>query len=410
MHIPSKRVYDEMRSEAASLWVVPANDGDELAVLIKAPSSSIKALIAGCSVELIFGKVDNYICNGIRIHDMPDAPILISGVQRDIEEHHALTCLLEEKTAPVFIFNEMDVCLAWTNIIINEDHAQNTLNFLGDSSGFYIGDFNNECSCALDSFCYSTDPIQKYPNASLIPLNIIKPTLEPWRTNNNCFIGARESHSININDTNEGEIFERAIWASLESIIPLNIYKSPQVEIGEKIRELTDVFAFHESGCILVESKDLSVLQAGYERDQQRRTNGVQKQILKAIKQLVGASNAVSRGNKVLDASGNLLNIVRDKPSHCIILITEMMHWGDWRKVELEIMKAMQSTGSFFNLLDLSEFITLLKGSSGKIELLDYNLIERCKSFVENGSVHIRTQITPNKTLQSTPKSGATEL
>lgn len=397
MHIPSERVYEEMRSESASLWIVPANGGDKLAVLIKAPSSSIKALVTGCAVELMFGKFDNLICNGVRIHDMPDAPILISGVQRDIEEHQALICLLEEKTAPIFLFNEMDVCLAWTNLVINEGDAQNTLNFLGESSGFYIGGFDKKCFCALDSFCYSTDPTQAYPNASLIPLNIIKPFFEPWRVNNNIFIGIHERHSITINDTNEGEVFERAIWASLESVFPLNIYKSPQVEIGEKTRELTDVLVFHECGYMLIESKDLSVLQAGYERDQQRRTNGVQKQILKAIKQLVGAGNAVNRGNKILDSSGNLLDIICDKPSHCIILITEMMHCGDWNEVEQEIMKAMQSTGSFFNLLDLREFITLLKGSLGQAELLDYNLRERCKSFVENGSVHIRTQIAPNR-------------
>ena len=33
MHIPSKRVYNEMRSEEFSLWCVPANGGDEIAFL-----------------------------------------------------------------------------------------------------------------------------------------------------------------------------------------------------------------------------------------------------------------------------------------------------------------------------------------------------------------------------------------
>lgn len=50
MHIPSERIYNKMRSEAASLWYVPANDGEETAFLLKIPTPTIKALISGCSL------------------------------------------------------------------------------------------------------------------------------------------------------------------------------------------------------------------------------------------------------------------------------------------------------------------------------------------------------------------------
>lgn len=77
MHLPSARVYREMRSEEASLWFVPANGGEELAFLIKAPSSAIKALIAGCPLRLLFGRNGPYLSAGVRILDMPDAPIMV---------------------------------------------------------------------------------------------------------------------------------------------------------------------------------------------------------------------------------------------------------------------------------------------------------------------------------------------
>lgn len=83
MHLPSERVYREMRSEEASLWFVPANGGEEPALLIKAPSSAIKALIAGCPLHLIFGRKEHYLSIGVRILDMPDAPIMISGSQHE---------------------------------------------------------------------------------------------------------------------------------------------------------------------------------------------------------------------------------------------------------------------------------------------------------------------------------------
>ena len=143
------------------------------------------------------------------------------------------------------------------------------------------------------------------------------------------FIGFRGYHTITIDDHNEGEMFERAVWASLESVFPLTLYKSPQVKIGDKTRELTDVLAFHEYGSFLIEAKNLSVLQSGFERDQGRRTKGVQKQIKKAIAQLIGASKAVACGERIFDVNGEELKVVRDKPAHCIVLITELMHWGD---------------------------------------------------------------------------------
>ena len=54
MHIPSEKVYNKMRSEIASLWYVPANDGDETALIIKAPTPTIKAVILGCPLKLFF--------------------------------------------------------------------------------------------------------------------------------------------------------------------------------------------------------------------------------------------------------------------------------------------------------------------------------------------------------------------
>lgn len=402
MHLPSARVSREMRSEEASLWFVPANGGEELALLIKVPSSSIKALIAGCPLRLLFGRKGTYLNVGVRILGMPDTPILVSGPQREAEEHQALLRAARERRLPVFLFNEMDVCLAWTNLELTEEASTQIVRMVGNAEELYVGPFTSECSHALDCFCYSTDNTQTYPHATTIPLVDIPTTLEPWRTNHISFIGFRGYHTITIDDQNEGEMFERAVWASLESVFPLTLHKSPQVKIGEKIRELTDILAFHEYGSFLIEAKDLSVLEAGFERDQERRTKGVQKQAKKAIAQLVGAARAIARGERVFGVDGEELNIVRDKPAHYIVLITELMHWGDWSEIETQLMEAMRSTSAFFNLLDLREFITLLKASSGKAPLLDYNLMERCKRFVDYGSVHMRSRIVPNLSLKPT--------
>ncbi|GAB6069941.1 hypothetical protein JCM30760_10380 [Thiomicrorhabdus hydrogeniphila] len=404
MHIPSERVYNEMRSEEASLWVVPANGGEEIAILVKAPTPSVKALIENCGTELIFGLHGHYMCLGIRIFDIPESPLFISGVVRHNEEHRAILKILEDKVSPIFLFNEMDICLAWSNIAIGSEEV---LNFIGDIENLYVGDFDEHCSHVLDCFCYSTDNTQTYSNALEIPFINIKLSIEPWRSNNNHFYSVRESHAVLISDRDEGEVFERAIWASLESVFPLTLYKSPEVKIGDKTRELTDVLAFHQYGSFLIEAKDLSVLKAGAGRSLDRRTKGVQKQVKKAIGQLIGSCKALKRGEKIYAASGAEISVERENPPHCIVLITELNHSGDWSEIVAELIKAIESTGAFFHLLDFRELIALLKGSSGRAELLDYNLIERCKSFIQCRSVHIRSQPAPNKSMQPTAGASA---
>ena len=64
----------------------------------------------------------------------------------------------------------------------------------------------------------------------------------------------------------EGATFENTIWGALESVFPNTLYKSPRIQHGEKTREFTDVFAYHEYGSFIIKAKDLSVIQAGYKK------------------------------------------------------------------------------------------------------------------------------------------------
>lgn len=102
MNIPIEKVYNQMRAEIASLWYLPANDGKETAFIIKAPTPTIKAVILGCNLKLIFGKEDSYLCNGVIIEDVPGSPVIISGVQVEAEEHQALLKSILQRKFPIF--------------------------------------------------------------------------------------------------------------------------------------------------------------------------------------------------------------------------------------------------------------------------------------------------------------------
>lgn len=399
MHLPSQRVLREMRSEAASIWFVPANNGTEIALLIKAPTTSIKAVLSGCDMALVFGLHDNVLCVAARIFDIPGHPLFISGVQRYAEEHAALQNLLLSRSCPTFLFNEMDICVAWANLSLTEQSVQDALTFIGHFEKLYVGNFSKKANHCLDCFSYTSDKTQTLENAKEIPLLEVHPTFDTWVSNHISFIGEHEYHTLELTHSNEGEMLERAIWGSLESAFSKNLYKGPQIRVGTKLRELSDILAWHEYGAFLIEAKDLSILQAGYQRKQQRRTAGVQKQIIKALGQLVGASKSIKSGAMIFDTKGSSVNPVRDKPLHCIVLLTELMHDGDWKDIKIKMAESMLETGDYFHVFDLAELIILLKGSSGKATYLDYNLMERCKKIFEHNNIHIRSRPAPTESI-----------
>ena len=390
MHIPSERVYNKMRAEAASIWYVPANNGEDIAVLIKAPTPTLKAMVSGCSIKLLFGKKDNYLCTGVRIEDMPDTPLLLSGAQIVLEEHETLFELLNRKNSPLFLFNEMDICVASSSINLLEKDISSLRVLLGGQSSLYVGEFNADVSFALDCFVSSIDTTKIYPNAHNIPFVEVVPNIDVWKSNNICFIGNDTCCDMNISSKNEGANFENTIWSSLESVFPNTLHKSPQIRQGEKTREFTDVLAHYENGSFLIEAKDLSVIKAGFNKEETKRLSGIQKQVKKAIKQLVGATKAFKQGSVLLDTKGNEINVDRSIPPHCIILIAELMTCGDWDEITQQILEAIKQTGAFFHLLDFREFVVLLKQSSGDSKLIDYNLLERCKLLREKKSIFIR--------------------
>ena len=378
-----------MRSEIASLWYVPANDGNETALIIKAPTPAIKAAILGCPLKLFFGKEDAYLCKAVMIEDVPGSPVVISGVQIEAEEHQALLKSVQQNSFPVFLFNEMDICVASSIIQLNLNDSEKILSFI-KSEKLYSGNFDSLASAVLDCFEYTLDKTLPYQNVHEMDIVDIAPDVGEWKTNKIYFLNQAIAQKTDIAEKDEGEIFERTIWGSLESVFPTTLYKSPKVKIGEKTRELTDVYAYYEYGSFLIECKDLSVIQAGYERNMDKRIGGIQKQIKKALKQLVGATNAFKRGDIILDNVNKAIVVDRSQPPHCIVLITELITSGDWNEIAELLIDAVQQTGAFFHIIDFREFITLLKQSSGDPKLIDYNLMERCKICLEKRSVLIR--------------------
>lgn len=284
----------------------------------------------------------------------------------------------------------MDVCVAWCDGRLTNQDSKKLFEFIAVPQCFYVGVFTEQASSALDSFCVTTD--STLTQLDVPDIETIEVSVEhgPWTSNKVHFIGEHDVQTIILDDHDEGAVLEKATWASLESVFHHNLHRSPQIHYGATSRELTDVIASYQYGTFLFEAKDLSIFAAGTTRTRIRRVLGIQKQTKTAIGQLVGASKKAKRGEKITDLNGNTLSLILDRPFHCIVLLSDLMPEGDWDEIVALLCEAMIETGDFFHVLDLSELINLLKGSRGKAELLDYNLMERQKAFIEHKSVHIR--------------------
>ncbi|WP_163613663.1 hypothetical protein [Klebsiella variicola] len=386
MHIPSQHIKEAMSAEKASLWFVPAVGNDDVAFLIKAPSLILKSIVNGCSVELVISVKDDLIYCAIKINDIPGSPVWISKVLQQEDDISSLIKILKYKKTPVFLFNELDISVSWADLTINNE-THSILEKIKNARHTPLRKNKITVKAIHDYF----DEINiNSPNLSTNELTHEFPfTCNDWYTTQNHFIGFNESKIIDIFSLDEGGNFENTIWSSLESVFPYTLYASPQVKIGDKKRELTDILAFYPNASFFIEAKDTSIFNSSPMKNMQRRTSNLHKQVKKAIDQLVGAIKAAKRGCEIYNTAGDVINPVLTH-THCIVLISEMNHQGNWSDIVNKLLRASSDTGEYFHLLDLEDLIFLLKRCNSDIRLIDYNLRQRFITFVENKSVHIK--------------------
>jgi hypothetical protein len=390
-----EEIYREMKGEDVGIWFISDEYGFKISA--KIPSNVIRSLINGCQMEFLFGKDDkddrNYFHTGSRIYDDSTNPVLITQPCRFIRDYEGLKRILNEKEVIIELYDELLTCSATAELTIEEEDRIAILQFMEEINEFYEGDYNADLSVSMDSFVYSLDPSQKTSNSYKIKTKSVLCEIKNWNIIHNHFIGFTDAQQVNISDKDEGGTFERQIWYSMESLFINDIYLNPVVKQESNDRELTDIFAHHEYGNFLVETKALGILSLDKEQTIERKVANVKKQILKAIKQLIGANKNIKRNLPVISKSGKEIKIDSSLIPHCIVLVSELIPFGDWEEIEKEIMLAMMNEKMYLHVMDYHEFMKYVKASMGSKERLDYHLIGRAESFVEHGGqIHMKTR------------------
>jgi len=388
MHLPNERIYREMYSEDAALWFTLANGGTEEAILLKAPTTAIKAIMQGCGLDIVMGRVGDWTCWGVRIFDVPERALTISGIIRHHDEHEALNQILAKGSAPLFLYNEMDFCVAWADATWDSSETAAVRGVLQRHSAPAVGPFDKHASLALDDF----DSILKRDHAEE-SVGALKVKAGDWTAAKIAVAGVNDHKHIDISNVDEGSVLEALTWSALESVFPLTLHHGPVVTEGLKDRELIDVVSTHEYGSFLIEAKDLSVLRAKPQRSHEKRVSTLKYQIGKALGQLRGAARTVLQGTQIRTRDGQAIALNLDQPLHCIVLVTEFIEDADWHDEFAELCQVAIELKCFAHVLDLRELVTLMKIGRGRATHLDYMLMERAKVCVRHTALHVRSRV-----------------
>lgn len=391
-----ERIYKELQHEHVSIWYISDEFGSK--VMVKLPSVSIKALIKGCPISFLFGvdkrKDTPIFHNGVRVFDDPVHFLSVIGTQRFLDEHTSLEKIMNRDWTYIHFHSELGICVAIAELRFDVKDQLKVLNILGKVENLYCGDFDNDIKHSLDCFDYSLDQTRNFKDVYPIDMLTVNGYLSNWSIMKNHFIGINETNSALLNDKTEGDIFEIEIWAALESIFDAQIYKNPKVPYKNNTRELIDVLAYSDYGIFLIETKAIGIYNTNPERSMERKVSNLKNQIDKAINQLIGASKKIAENTAIYSSLGISIDFNRGLLPHCIVLISELLQFGDWKDIELRMLKVMIENRIYIHVMDFKEFMKFIKASGGNKDKLDYYLVKRCEDFVACESIHMSANFT----------------
>lgn len=159
MYIPSDVISKMIQSEQYGVWAESYENGNSAALIIKIPSSSLKAIIQGCKIQLFIGittieKDKIYLTIGVQIFDSIDSPLLVPMAVRTKKEESGIKILLNKQNFVIALFDELN-----TNICSATGKISNSIfSNIDISQNFLLADNLKLVNEILDSFCHIINP------------------------------------------------------------------------------------------------------------------------------------------------------------------------------------------------------------------------------------------------------------
>ena len=390
--MPSSSALTLIRSEKSGVWAESYNDGNCVALLVKAPSLSIKAILQGCDVQLIFGintPGNIYLISSLLVYDSKGIPILLTTIPRSYQEIQDIRHLIKQEKFIFTIFDEIDSPVCHGEGFI-DSQIGNSFKKYCDLLPFTPVQDSVIANEVTDSFCYSLDPAYgttRHHESQIerFQLKLFKIESQP------CYSGSEYGgifYQIDVDE--EGSMQEKQLSHFLAYSFGANVFYSPQVKIGKKIRELIDVLAFDEKSNYLIESKAFCINKSNYDIPLERKLARLIGQANNALDQLLGCSKAIRRGESIKSSTGEIIELENKHRIHGIAVISEFHPSDQWNVIINKIIELSHSNGIYLHVIDLSEFINIIKLSESPTISFEQCLVERFNAMIEHNTLNIK--------------------
>jgi len=245
-----------------------------------------------------------------------------------------------------------------------------------------------------------TDSGHAHPNAVVVTL---KQELEWSQIKATYITNALQPSTFEMLEANEGDQQEHlAVWLT-DALSLSGAHKGPIVHETKNPRELTDVLFAHSDGTFLIESKVISVFDKEEFPGREKLKKRICKNINKAIAQHSGACRNIANGTRITTKDGHDINIPRNLPTHCIVLIPELSLIADNAYYGREaVQKFWESTKNYLHILDPDALMGVILNANKlsnesqyatPIMTFDFILIERWKESLKLDTAYFRFDV-----------------
>jgi len=359
--------------------------GFEPTLLLKAGSLSLKYFLRRKEFRIVVTRIGSKIAYAVEIPDDPVSPGMVwSLVERQVEVE-ALRRLTLNPRCVMFLFNEIAVSVAWTEVKFSIDAIF--------SNALKSVQLHTETE-KQDEDLVGTRFGEIWAGANITDTQILKFQDVQWNELEASYITMQASVSkLSLFNTDEGgQQEEIAVWLT-DSLHPRGCVKSPKVH-EKVVRELSDILLSYENGVFLIESKALGVLVRDSLPSREKLSRDIIKHVLKAFDQLVGGIKNLRKGLLVTNGTGAHLDIEREKPPHAIILVPDLSLLENASDLGAKFIRNfMEITGGYLHILDTAELLRVVQAagmiaegskSLSKMMAFDWYLMERAKRAIDN--------------------------
>lgn len=378
-------------SEQVGVWAYVGDDSKSTTIVIKTSGTTAKSICKGATVQLYLGVAGSdklYLGGGLKVFDTHDNPLLIPIFARTQSEVTGWRSIGDGRSFVVVIMDEFDAPLhRGTGSLCRVNNP--LIKVLATAS--WISDAK-ALNPFIESICNVIDPRHISSSSMQAHVRDVGLKLELKQT---LIISASASGTFqyDLDDLDEGATQEKHLHQQLHLSFGTNVFLSPQIKRGKKIRELTDVLVVSSESTLFFESKALCLNDSNGVSDYERRVGKVIRHAKKAITQLEGAVKSYRKPEyKVTNSSGKELPRSDSPNQTAIVVISEFVPHENWKSILDLVRKAYLNSDVRIVIVDLAELMRLLKISSYRKRNLGFLLNHRFIASLENETLNIRSE------------------